>query len=51
MSTANTFVYLNQNPECKKKLLAEVIPALEEVKDDFQQKFTQDIAMDFTYLQ
>lgn len=50
VSTANTICYLDANPDVKKKLLEEILPVVEAVKDDIVEKLDYETVMDFDYL-
>jgi len=49
VSTTNLIYYLTMKPELKHRLLAEVMPKLESVSDDFMNGFDHDMADDFEY--
>ena len=44
ISTTNTLYYLNMHPAYKQKLLDEVIPVVEKVKDNLLDGFTYEMA-------
>lgn len=41
---------LEMNPDCKKKLLDEIMPAIEKVKDNILEGFEYETVMDFDYI-
>lgn len=43
-------MYLQANPDCKQKLLSEIIPSVEAVKDDISGSLSFETVMDFEYL-
>ncbi len=51
ISTTNLLYYITKHPEIKSKLLKEILPAVEEVKDNILNGLTFDRVMDFEYLQ
>ena len=50
LSTTNLIWYISKHAEFKHKLLAEILPAVEAVKDDIAQGLDYDTVMDFEYL-
>lgn len=50
ISTTNLICYLEQQPEIKARLLAEIIPAVESARDDIVNKLEYDTVMEFEYL-
>lgn len=51
ISTTNLIYYLTKHHEIKKKLLAEILPPLEKVKDNIVDNFDYDTVMEYEYLQ
>ena len=51
ISTANLIYYLTKHTDIKKKLLAEILPPVEAVKDNNLDKLDYDTVMEFEYLQ
>lgn len=43
--------YLTKHPEVKAKLMQEVLPKIEKVKDDIMGSFDYETVMDFDYMQ
>jgi cytochrome P450 len=50
-STMNMIYYLTKHPEYKQKLLDEILPPVEAVKDDIVKKLDYDTVQEFNYLQ
>jgi cytochrome P450 len=50
MSTANTLMFLAQNPDLKERLLNEIMPVMTEVKDNILEKLTYSKVQDFDFL-
>jgi len=50
-STMNMIYYLTKHPEFKEKLLKEILPPIEAVKDDIVKKLDYDTVQEFDYLQ
>lgn len=50
VSTTNLIFYLAKHPEYKAKLLAEILPAVESVRDNILEGLEYDTVMDFEYL-
>lgn len=50
ITTTNLIMYLDNLPEIKQKLLHEILPAVEAVKDDIVEKLEYETVMDFEYL-
>jgi cytochrome P450 len=51
ISTTNLIYYLTKHQDIKRKLLAEILPPLEKVKDNIVEDFTYDTVMKYEYLQ
>jgi cytochrome P450 len=51
ISTANLIYYLTKHADIRKKLLAEILPPVEAVKDNIIEGFKYDTVMEFEYLQ
>lgn len=51
ISTTNMIYHMTKRPDLEKKLLAEILPPLEKVKNNLVEGFTLDIAQDFEFLQ
>lgn len=49
-TTMNFMLLLEVNPDCKKKLLDEIMPAIEKVKDNIVDGFEYETVMDFDYI-
>jgi cytochrome P450 len=47
VSTTNLIYYMTMNPEMKEKLLSEILPPVEEVKDNIVEGLSYDTVMDF----
>jgi cytochrome P450 len=50
MSTTNLIYYLHKHPEIKAKLLNEILPPVEAVKDNIIAGLDYETVMDFEYL-
>lgn len=50
VSTCNLIYYLTKHPEYKAKLLKEILPAVEKVKDNVVEGLEYETVMDFEYL-
>jgi cytochrome P450 len=50
VSTTNLIYYLQKHPEYKAKLLKEILPPVEKVKDNILEGLEYDTVMDFEYL-
>lgn len=50
ISTTNLIYYMNKHPEYKQKLLAEILPPVEAVKDNIVEGLTYDTVMEYEYL-
>jgi len=51
ISTTNLIYYLTKHQDIKRKLLAEILPPLERVKDNIVEDFTYETVMEYEYLQ
>jgi hypothetical protein len=50
VSTTNLIYYLTKHPEYKSKLLQEILPPVESVKDNIVDGLEYDTVMEFEYL-
>ena len=50
ISTTNLIYYLTKHQNIKEKLLKEILPPVEAVKDNLIEGFTMDTVQDFEYL-
>jgi cytochrome P450 len=50
ISTSNMIYYMEKHPEYKEKLLKEILPPVEKVKDNILQGLTYDTVQEFNYL-
>lgn len=50
VSTTNLIYFLTKHPEFKEKLMKEILPPVEKVKDNIVEGLDYDTVMDFEYL-